>query len=126
MARIAMLLLAGALAAGCGNKKNQDSDPKTPVDDPTLDVDEPRAKAPDQGLIITSSPSGAEVVIDGESKGNTPITVEKLGAGTHDVTFVFSDGEKVTQSIDLADNEYKKVHQSQSPDSSDAKMGDKK
>jgi hypothetical protein len=116
-------LLAGTLALGCGSKKGPDPDPKTPVDDPMLDVDEPVAKPPDAGLIITSSPAGAEVVINGESKGNTPITVEKMSPGTHDVTFVFEDGEKVTQSIDLAENEYKKVHQSQSPDSSDAKMG---
>ena len=62
------------------------------------------------------------MLVDGVKKGKTPITVEKLDEGTHEVTFTDPD-DPVTLTVELGEGEFKKVHHSVSPDSSDARMG---
>jgi len=36
-------------------------------------------------LTVNSDPSGAEVVIDGQSKGRTPLNLDRIGAGIHEI-----------------------------------------
>lgn len=99
-------------------------DPKEPaVDEPSLDADlPPEPKSLKAGLIITSSPS-VDIQIDGKSIGKTPIEVNDLDPGTHDVTFMFDGDEKMTQTVTLGEGETQKLNQNVSPDSSDAIMG---
>ncbi|MBW2459235.1 MAG: PEGA domain-containing protein, partial [Deltaproteobacteria bacterium] len=73
------------------------------------------------GIIITSDPS-FEVMVDGKKVGKTPLTIENLPAGTHDVTFIDPEGGNATQTVELAEGEFKKAHYASSPDSSDARM----
>ena len=44
------------------------------------------------GLAVTSDPSGAAVVVDGQPRGLTPITIEGLAAGTHAVSVMSAKG----------------------------------
>ena len=53
----------------------------------------------------------------------TPITVENLDSGSHEVVFAHPDGP-VTLTVELGEGEFKKVHHSQSPDASDARVGE--
>ena len=116
------LLFASTFALGCSNGKVPD--PKEPESaEPTLEaMPEPEGKPLTSGLIITASPN-VEVLVDGNSVGTTPVTAEPLEPGAHDVTFMFEGDERVTQTVELAEGEYQKVHQSVSPDSSDARIG---
>jgi len=126
IARKFMLALAAAamLATGCGGDKVPPKEPEEPYVDPMLAGDPPenRSLEGQAGLIINSSPEGMEVTVDGEKRGKTPLTVEKLNSGTHEVVFADHDGP-VTLTVDLGEGEFKKVHHSHSPDSSDAHMG---
>jgi hypothetical protein len=120
------LVAAALLAASCGGKGNvpDPKEPEEPYVDPMLAGDPPenRSLAGLAGLIISSSPDGIDVLVDGVKKGKTPITVEKLDEGTHEVTFAEPD-DPVTLTVELGEGEFKKVHHSVSPDSSDARMG---
>jgi hypothetical protein len=119
---VLVLLFASTLAIGCSNGRVPD--PKDPsTGEPTLEGEpEHEGKPLTSGLIITASPN-VEVLVDGKSIGTTPVTAEPLEPGAHDVTFMFEGDERVTQTIELAEGEYQKVHQSVSPDSSDARVG---
>jgi hypothetical protein len=75
-------------------------------------------------LIITSSPEGVEVMVDGSSVGQTPVTKEGLSSGEHEVSFVVAGDDKVTLTVSLEIGEFQKVHQSVSPDASDARLGE--
>lgn len=113
------------LLAGCGKDKvPEPADPTT--DEPMLDMPAPEPKGDSlegkAGVIVTSSPEGVEILVDGKSVGKTPLTHEGLDSGAHDVTFMFEGDGKMTLSVDLGPGEFKKVHQSVSPDASDAQM----
>ncbi len=116
------LAVAGALVIGCSGDKKPD--PKEPAidDEPALVDDVPPPASLKAGLIITSSPS-VEIQIDGKSVGETPLEVNDLEPGSHDVTFLFEGDEKMTQTVNLGEGETKKLNQNVSPDSSDAIMG---
>ena len=113
------------LIAGCG--KGTVPKTKAPTDEPMLDMPAPQPQGEDlshkAGVIVTSSPSGIEIQVDGESVGKTPLEHGGLTEGEHDVTFLFEGDDQVTLTVDLGPGEFKKVHQSVSPDASDAQMG---
>jgi hypothetical protein len=118
----AALVLASAFVLGCDKDM---PDPKEPdeKDEPTLDAPDPMP-APEplkSGLIITSNPS-VEIKIDGKSRGETPLEVNDLEAGEHDVTFMFEGDNKMTQTVYLGEGETKTLNQNVSPNASDAIM----
>ena len=117
------LLVAALLPVVACNKKSEVPEPQEPYVDPTLEGDPPpnRSLKNKAGIIITSDPS-FEVLVDGKPVGKTPLTVEHLPAGTHEVTFIDKEGGNATQMVELAEGEFKKAHYSTSPDSSDARM----
>ncbi len=117
-----VLILSSALAIGCGKAMPDPKEPKP--DTPTLDAAEPlpEPKEMKAGLIITSSPS-VEIKIDGKSVGETPLEVNDLDPGEHDVTFMFKGDNKLTQTVNLGEGETQKLNQNISPDGSDAIMG---
>ncbi len=53
-------------------------------------------------LRILSSPPGAEVVVNGEPRGKTPVLLDKLGSGTYDVTVKLNDKEQ-QRKVELKD-----------------------
>src|SRR5687768_14688059 len=117
-----VLALAGifGLAPAC----NKDMpDPNNGEDEPTLDPEPmPEPKELKGGLIISSVPPVA-VTVDGKKYKKTPVTVEGLEAGEHEVTFLFEGDDQTTLTVEIGEGEYRKVHQAISPDSSDAIMG---
>lgn len=119
-----MCMVASAcLALGCKGKVPEPTEPKI-EDEPTLTNDPApeRSLEGQAGLIITSSPSGIEVQVNGTPVGKTPVTKEGLNSGEHDVTFMFEGDDRVTLTVRLSEGEFQKVHQSLSPDASDAVM----
>ena len=90
--------------------------PKVPV--PPSDVDDEDELPPpipevdlanSCGLIIASTPS-TEVLVNGKKVGKTPLEVDNLPAGTHEVTFLGPDGDNVTMTVELAEGQYQRVH----------------
>jgi hypothetical protein len=127
MSTYTKLLTAGLILAcgqflGCDKDMPDPNEPKS--DEPTLDAEEPlpQPKELKAGLIITSSPS-VEVKIDGKSVGETPLEVNDLEPGEHDVTFMFKGEDKITQTVNLGEGETQKLNQNVSPNSADAIMG---
>jgi hypothetical protein len=120
-----VLFAAICFVAACSGNKNV-PDPKDPAEaDPMLSQDPvPERSLENQaGLIITSSPAGVEVEVDGANVGTTPLEKTGLASGEHDVTFLFEGEGKRTLSVNLGEGEFQKVHQTASVDSSDAIMG---
>jgi hypothetical protein len=118
----AVVLLACGPFLGCGKDMPDPKEPKS--DEPTLDGEEPlpEPKELKAGLIITSSPS-IEIKIDGKSVGETPLDLNDLEPGEHDVTFMFKGDDRITQTVNLGEGETQKLNQNVSPDGSDAIMG---
>lgn len=93
---------------------------------------------PGKGVTITSSPTGAEVLIDGKSVGNTPLTISDLEEGEHQ--FIISrenflkrsirskviDGLNLNLAVDLAITEPDLTKLPQTPITSTAEIVIKK
>ena len=65
-------------------------------------VKPPKPKVTTGTLSITSTPSGAVVKIDGKYKGETPLTLEKLNAGSYSVTFSQEGYDSQTQKVTVS------------------------
>jgi len=119
------VVAAASLSLGCGGKGKAMQPSEPTLDASDLGGDDPpeRSLAGQAGLIITSSPNGIEIMVNGESVGNTPVTHEGLDEGEHEVTFMFEGDDRVTLTVSLGEGEFQKVHQSVSPNASDALMG---
>ena len=119
------IVTAAGLTLGCG--KGKVPKPKEPKldNEPTLTAEPPPEKSlkGQAGLIITSSPEGIEIKVNGKSVGKTPVTKEGLDEGEHDVTFMFEGDDQVTLTVSLGEGEFQKVHQALSPNASDARIG---
>jgi PEGA domain-containing protein len=57
---------------------------------------------PTGALQVESDPAGAQVLVDGAVRGKTPLTVEGLSAGSHDVTIENQEGS-VRRKVTIAD-----------------------
>ena len=56
------------------------------------------------GLRVSSTPAGAEVLVDGKARGVTPLRLTDLSPGRHEVTLT-SDAGTVRRSVTVAANE---------------------
>ena len=125
-----MVGLAAALLL-CGGCKGKNSDVPDAEDEeyenPELLMGEapPEKSLENQAGLIIESPKPVEVLVDGRKVGKTPITVDNLSAGEHEVVFLDPDEGRVTMTVHLGAGEYQKVHHASSPDASDARMGEK-
>ncbi len=117
------LLVVALVPLSACKKKNDVPEPQEPYVDPTLDTEPPPKDnlKNSAGIIITSDPP-FEVMVNGKKVGKTPLTVENLPAGSHEVTFIDPEGGNATQTVELGEGEFKKAHYAASPDSSDARM----
>src|SRR4051812_43183936 len=52
-------------------------------------------------LTVTSDPAGANVSVDGNSYGRTPLTLRDLAPGTHQVTVSMSGRQTYTKNVEL-------------------------
>ena len=61
-------------------------------------------KQPGARLVVTSEPDGANITIDGKTRGVAPLTIDDLSIGQHVVVFEHSGGS-VTKTVKLKPNE---------------------
>jgi hypothetical protein len=52
-------------------------------------------------LTVTSEPSGANVAVDGQQHGRTPLTLRDLAAGQHTVVVTMAGRQTATRTVDL-------------------------
>jgi hypothetical protein len=52
-------------------------------------------------LTVTSDPTGANVSVDGQSYGRTPLTLRDLPAGSHTVVVTMAGKQPITRTVDL-------------------------
>jgi hypothetical protein len=120
-------VLAPLLLLGCesGGGTPDPQEPSEPYENPLLEGGDtpPNTSMDKQSGLIIDSNRPTEVMVDGKKVGKTPITVENLTAGEHEVVFLDSDEGNVTMTVDLGEAEYKRVHHAHAPDASDARMG---
>ncbi len=71
--------------------------------DVVLAEPEPPAPAPVGQLVVRSNPTGALVTVDGTMVGTTPVTVDDLAFGTHDVQVARPGFVPAREQVDLAE-----------------------
>jgi hypothetical protein len=105
--RVALASAAVFLLLACGKPP---AVPEPPAHEPELEEIAPQMDLSHaSGLIIASTPS-TDVLVDGKPAGKTPITVEGLATGMHEVTFLGPDGDNVTMTVELGEGQYQRVH----------------
>jgi hypothetical protein len=90
---------AEALPAGAGaaTAPKAEPSPKEPAT-PDPNVIAPVEPTPMKGeLVITSTPPGATVLVNGINRGRTPVRMQSLPAGSYTVRFILSGHHSVTQ-----------------------------
>src|SRR5262245_12071778 len=86
----ALLLVTGSARAA------PQREPATPATPSSEDVAEPATNTDGAALLDILSGNPTEIRLDGKKIGTTPINGHKVTPGTHDVTFVFSEGDAPT------------------------------
>jgi hypothetical protein len=62
-----------------------------------------------QGINVTSNPAGAEVLLDGLKKGNTPITLNNIAAGIHIVEIGYPGYTPWKSTVDVPESVFKVI-----------------
>lgn len=115
---IAPIFLLAAFLVGCpkpAEVPDPDAVPTATAPPPPPDLDLSRSS----GLVIQSQPP-TKILVDGKEVGMSPITVENLATGEHEVTFVSEDGN-MTMTVELAEGQYQTVQHNFTPKASDFK-----
>jgi hypothetical protein len=63
-------------------------------------IDLPKIVAPNGQLQVRTEPSGAKVIVDGQKRGTSPVKIDNLTPGTHNVT-IESQAGSVTQDVTI-------------------------
>jgi len=67
----------------------------------------PAAKAVWATIEVLSSPAGMEVLLDGNAVGKTPVTLDKVAPGSHDITYKDVANGDATYTLEVGEGEYK-------------------
>jgi len=59
------------------------------------------SRAPEPARLILQSPTSASVLLDGQPRGRTPLTLDGLAAGPHLLTVTADDGRVVEENLEL-------------------------
>ncbi|MBM4360211.1 MAG: PEGA domain-containing protein [Deltaproteobacteria bacterium] len=99
--------LSSALLVGCGAPQADLPPPK--VAEPTLTQSQPEPPRKEHlaTIEVLSSPAGMEVLLDSKPAGKTPVTIENLQPGSHDVTYKDEANGNATYSVEVGEGEYK-------------------
>lgn len=123
VAFVGPLTLSLALAAGlgCGGATPPPEAPKgtTTVTDPADQIPVESAGEDAAFLDITSAQE-TEILLDGKSIGKTPLELQKVTPGTHEVTFVDPRGGNRTLVVTVGPGESQTVSSNANPTSADA------
>ena len=108
---------------GCPTKTTDlpPADGRSPL---TSGGEEPKNADLTCGLKIISAPP-TEILVDGKAVGTSPVTVEHIGCGAHDVTFVDEENGNVTLPVELQTGEFQEVHQNLPPKATEGAKGGK-
>lgn len=63
------------------------------------------ATAPAPGTLVLRASPEAAVLVDGQPRGRTPLTLASVSAGRHDLVFVADDGRRVQEEVAIAAGE---------------------
>ncbi len=63
-------------------------------------IDLPKVDAPNGQLQVRTEPSGARVLVDGQKRGTSPVKIDNLSPGSHNVT-VEGQGGSVSQDVTI-------------------------
>jgi hypothetical protein len=97
-------------ATTAAKAQTEKADAKAAKPDAKAEKADPKAEkaaAPRTGpgtLQVTTTPPGAQVIVDGKARGVTPLTLTDLNAGRHEV-FVKGEGGTVQRTISIAPNQ---------------------
>ena len=105
---------------GCGGKKGD----LPPVQDPSTSGTGEEGPPPQAdlscGMQVASNPS-TQILVDGKAVGASPVKVDKLKCGLHEVTFVDEDNGNVTLQVTLAEGEFRDVVHNLPPKATDVR-----
>ena len=90
-ARCFFALVLGVVV-GCASKPPEVPSPEPEDVAPTLEVPPEKDLSNSSGVIVVSSPP-TRIKVDGKDVGMSPVTVENLAAGEHEVTFEDAEGD---------------------------------
>lgn len=114
-----MVLLAVAWL-GCSSSAPSlpPADDPSGTDDPVMEQPPPEGDLTGGMRVVANPP--AKILIDGKEVGMSPVEVEGLEAGTHDVTFVDETHGNVTLQVELAPGQFQVVHHNLPPKAKEA------
>jgi hypothetical protein len=112
------LAVVALVCASLGCAKKGDLPPADTPPSPTAADEPPPPADMSCGMRILSAPP-TEILVDGKSVGVSPVTVERLKPGMHDVTFVDEDNGNVTLQVPLAEGEFREVVHNLPPKATD-------
>ena len=76
---------------------------------PRAVIEMPPMQEPSCVIFCTSTPEGAEVLLDGVSQGTTPLEIRNLEAKTYEIAFKLAEREGVTRKVSWREGETRKV-----------------
>ncbi len=105
------LLLGIALLASCAKSAPGSQGNATPPIAKAADIPtpEPKVAVPPAKLSLDSKPAGATVSVDGIERGKTPLLVENLGSGAHQVALSMTDRQLYRTSVFLSPAETRQL-----------------
>ena len=106
MSRSIWLVVPFVVALGGCSDKTEVPAPKTPQVPKISANPEPEHVVHMGGIDIQSSPAGLTVKVDGKEVGKTPVTVDKVKPGMHEVTFIDPTNGDVTMGVEVAEGQY--------------------
>ena len=116
-ALLAAAFTAAALIA-CSSTPAVPKPPPSSTADQPPEVDQEDDQIYKAGMEIVSTPP-TRILVDGKDVGKSPVKVEGLMPGSHDVTFVDEVNGNVTMAVELAEGEFRKVHHALPPKASE-------
>ncbi len=117
--------LSALLCASLGCGKKGDLPPAENPSTSATTEEGPQPKADMScGMKVFSSPP-TQILVDGKAVGTSPVTVDHLKPGVHDVTFVDEDNGNVTLQVTRAEGQFQEVVHNLPPKATDIKGGGK-
>jgi PEGA domain-containing protein len=110
-AAVAVLAAAGYVVVPYAMNALSRLTTRTPVVGPTDAGPPGAAPKTTAGVRVTSTPAGAQVLIDGKARGVTPVTLNDLTPGRHEVALK-NDSGTVRRTVTLAANETTTIEES--------------
>jgi hypothetical protein len=119
--------LVAMLVVSCGSGGGGEAPPPaSPTSQPPpTEINEPQS-SDDSAILEILSRDPTDIKIDGKKVGTTPISGLKVRPGSHDVTFVFSEDNAPTLTVEVAAGDARTVKLDPPPPIQEPGKGEKK